>query len=92
MIDLEKRLAKVNSEKLSIQERGILTFYITVSYECGWCQGIGGITLDTWDEEKESRVGTAYGCEMIRRLLLEFDVDDFHEMAGKYMGLWDWQL
>ena len=35
------------------------------------CQGIGGIALDEYCKEKKERIGTAYGCEMIRRLLLE---------------------
>ncbi len=41
--------------------------------------------LDDWCKEKEERVGTAYGCEMIRRLLLELCVNDFSEMKGKHV-------
>jgi len=82
---MNKKLAKIRKAGLEIKERGILNFWIFVDYEEGCSQGIGGITLDDYDKEKDSRVGTAYGCEMIRRLLLELDVDDFSEMSGKFL-------
>lgn len=80
---MNKKLAKITSAKLEIKERGILGFWIFVNYEDGGHQGIGGIALDQWDEEKSRRVGTAYGCEVIRQLLLTLDVNDFSEMGGK---------
>ena len=80
---MKKVIAKISSAKLEIKERGILNFWIHVEYEDGGGQGIGGLCLDEWDEEKKERVGTAYGCEMIRRMLLELDVNDFSEMKGK---------
>jgi len=82
---MNKRLAKIGSASLEIQERGILNFWINVDYEEGMSQGVGGIALDAYDKDKERRVGTAYGCEMIRRLLLELGVDDFSEMKGKHV-------
>lgn len=85
-ISVEKQtqqLAKISSAKLEIQERGMLNFWIFVDYEGGGSQGIGGIELDCYDKEKKRRVGTAYGCEMIRRLLLALGVNDFSEMSGK---------
>ena len=78
-----KKLAKIVSASLEIKERGNLNFWINVSYEYGLNQGIGGITLDTYNEEKKRRIGTAYGCEFIRQLLLCLDVNDFSEMKGK---------
>ena len=81
----EKKLAKVQSARLEIKDRGILMFYITVNYEEGCSQNVGGLCLDTYDKENKTRIGTAYGCEMIRRCLLEFDVNDFSEMKGKYI-------
>lgn len=80
---MDKKLAKITSAKLEIKERGILNFYIFVDYEDGGTQGIGGIALDEWSEKKQKRVGTAYGCEMIRRMLDTLDVNDFSEMGGK---------
>lgn len=83
--EIFESLAKIRSAKLEIQEKGILTFYIDVKYENGWCQSLGGLVLDTWDEDKECRVGTAAGCELIRRLLLELQVNDFSEMKNKHI-------
>jgi len=80
---MNKQLAKIRSAGLEIKERGILNFWINVDYEDGGSQGIGGIALDTYDEDKKKRVGTAYGCEVIRRLLLALDVNDFSEMKGQ---------
>ena len=57
---MEKKLAKITKAHLEIQERGILNFWIFVDYEeDGFSQGVGGIALDTWDEVKRKRVGTA---------------------------------
>jgi hypothetical protein len=85
---MEKKLAKITSASLEIKERGILGFWIHVNYEEGCSQGVGGIALDQYDEEKKERVGTAYGCEMIRRLLVELDVNDFSEMKGRHVWVW----
>ena len=82
---MEKLLAKITSASMEIKERGILNFWIHVDYEEGCSQRIGGLCLDTYDEAKKQRVGTAYGCEMIRRLLVTLDVNDFSEMKGKHV-------
>jgi len=80
-----KKLAKISKASLEMKERGILNFWIYVDYEEGCSQGVGGIVLDTYDKNKECRVGTAYGCEVIRQLLLALDVNDFSEMKGKHV-------
>jgi hypothetical protein len=77
------KLAKVTSAKLEIKERGILTFWVSVDYEEGCSQGVGGLVLDTWNESLKRRVGTEYGCEMIRQLLLFFGVDNLNEAKGR---------
>lgn len=82
---MERKLAKISSATLNIKDRGILNFWIMVDYEDGLSQGIGGITLDEYDKEKKRRVGTSYGCEMIRRALETLGVNDFSEMAGRHI-------
>ena len=82
-----KNLAKITKAKLEIRERGILNFWIFVDYEGSGSQAVGGFALDDWNEETRQREGSAAGCEMIRRLLLELQVDDFSEMKGKYIWL-----
>lgn len=83
-----KQLAKISKATLEIKERGILNFWIFVDYEEGCSQGVGGIALDAYDKEKGERVGTAYGCEIIRRLLLALNVNDFSEMKGKQVWVY----
>jgi len=83
-----KKLAKITKAHLEIQERHILNFWVFVDYEEGSSQGIGGICLDGFDDVKKKRVGTAYGCEMIRRLLLTLKVNDFSEMKGKMIWVY----
>jgi hypothetical protein len=80
---VEKKLAKVKSATLEIKERGILNFWVFVDYEDGFSQGVGGICLDDYDKERKTRVGTAYGCEMIRQLLLFFNVNNLEECKGQ---------
>ena len=80
-----KMLAKISRASLEIQERGILNFLIHVDYEDGYSQAVGGIVLDSYCKVRGERVGTAYGCEMIRRILIELCVDDFSEMNGKHI-------
>ena len=82
---MNKQLAKVTKATLEIKERGILQFYVFVDYEEGCSQGVGGVCLDSYDDKKKKRVGTAYGCEMIRQCLEVFNVNDFSEMKGKYI-------
>jgi len=83
MKETSRKLAKITSARLEIQDRDILGFWIMVDYEEGLSQGVGGIALDEYDKEKNERVGTAYGCEMIRQVLLTVKVNDFSEMKGK---------
>lgn len=80
---MKKELAQISSATLEIQERGILNFWIYVNYENGFSQGIGGIALDAYDEKTKTRIGTAFGCELIRQLLLVLNVNDFSEMNNK---------
>lgn len=80
-----KKLARVSKAGFEIQERGILNFWVFVDYEEGCSQGVGGIALDQWNEEKREREGTAYGCEMIRQLLLFFGVNNLTDIKKDTM-------
>jgi len=80
---MNQQLARITEASLEIKDRGILNFWIHVDYEEGMSQGIGGLALDRYSKELDSRVGTVYGCEIIRQLLIALDVNDFSEMKGK---------
>ena len=62
-------------------------FHVFVDYEVGCSQGVGGLVLDDYKEGDNGmpgkRVGTAYGCEMIRQLMLTLDVDNFEDAKDK---------
>lgn len=79
-------LAKIEKCNLSFRDtNNILILNIHVEYEEGMCQNIAGICLDTFDKNLKNRIGTAYGCEMIRLLLEMFQVDNLSELNGKYI-------
>ena len=82
---MNKRLAKISKANLEIQAGAILNFWIHVDYEEGCSQAVGGIALDEYCKEKGERIGTAYGCEMIRQLLIELRVNDSAEMTGRHI-------
>jgi hypothetical protein len=85
---MEIKLAKIKNASLNINDHDILTFWIDVEYEDWGSQCIGGITLDTYIKEKGERIGTAFGCEVIRRLLKGLNVNDFSEMKGKMIWVY----
>ena len=82
---MNEKLGIITKASLNIHERGILMFYIYIDYEDGWSQMIGDIALDEYNNKTKDRIGTAYGCEIIRQLLLCLNVNDFSEMAGKHL-------
>jgi len=79
---MQEKLAKITSADIYIEDHGILTFTVVVDYEDFGCQGIGGYSLDTWDKKRDRRVGTAYGCDMILRLLKALGVNKLSEAKG----------
>tara|TARA_R100000664_G_C2757940_1_gene146489 strand:+ start:3755 stop:4129 length:375 start_codon:yes stop_codon:yes gene_type:complete len=79
---MNKKLARITKAGLEIKERGILNFWIEVNYEDGFSQGVGGLALDEYNETTKKRQGTAYGCEIIRQLLIVLDVNNLNESEG----------
>lgn len=81
-----RQLAKIKKAGLTMEP--VLSFWVSVNYEEGCSQNIGGYALDSYDKATKGKVGTACGCEIIRRLLLELQVNDFSEMAGKMLWVY----
>lgn len=79
---MKKELAVITSASLGLHNGLILTTSLMAEYESGGCQNVGGIALDTYNKKKESREGTAAGCELIRQLLLFFGVSDLSEVKN----------
>ena len=70
---------------MEYQERHILTVNCLVSYEDFGSQNIMNILLDTWDKEKQKRVGTAEGMRFLIDLLDFFGVNNLTEVKNQYV-------
>ena len=80
-----QKLALVEKVYLEYQERRILNVNCLVSYEDFGSQNILNIVLDTWDEEKQKRVGTAEGMTLLIDLLNFFGVNNLTEVENQYV-------
>ena len=80
-----QKLALVEKVYLEYQERHILTVNCLVSYEDFGSQNIMNIVLDTWDEEKQKRVGTAEGMSFLIDLLDFFGVNNLTEVKNQHV-------
>jgi hypothetical protein len=89
----ETEIAKAESTMLGVEDHGILTCMIHMKVGGGG-QGAGGYAFDgpvkgTSLEDKyddgtySRRVGSAFGMEFIRRLLLAFGVDEWEQIPGR---------
>ena len=78
----EGTLGKITKVFFGKEDHGFLTFMLTFDFG-GTGQGFGGYCLDTYDKEKDRRVGHAAGTDLILRLLNTFQVDSLHEIEGK---------
>jgi hypothetical protein len=76
--------ARIVSTLLGPEDHGILTAQVIVELAGGVSQGFGGYFLDTWDDKRRSRVGTAYGTEFIRRTLAALDIDAWEKLPRTY--------
>lgn len=79
---MNKQLCNVTKVCTSYQDRRILILDVFVDLESGGGLSVFNICLDTYDQDKKQRVGTAYGCEMIRQTLDFFGVDDLSQIKN----------
>ena len=82
-----KKLALVEKVYLEYQERHLLNVNCLVSYEDEdfGGQNIMNIVLDTFDKEKQKRVGTAEGMTFLIDLLDFFGVNNLTEVKNQYI-------
>ena len=92
-MSIEKRIAKVESTFLGVEDHGMLTAIIDLDYG-GAGQGAGLYVFDAYNAPDarqgqyapmydNDRVGTAYGMEWIRRVLEAFGVDKWEALKGR---------
>ena len=79
---MNKELCNVTKVCTSYQDRRILILDVFVDLESGGSLSVFNMCLDTYDQDKKQRVGTAYGCEMIRQTLDFFGVDDLSQIKN----------
>ena len=79
---MNKVICNVTKVKTSYQDRKILILDVWVDLEGSGSFSCFNIVLDTYDQDKKKRVGTAYGLEMIRQTLDFFGVDDFSQVKN----------
>jgi len=80
---IQEIIAKIESTSLGVEDHGVMTGYLNVSYGNGGAQSIGGYALDEWDPEQKRRVGTAYGLEWIARVIEACGVEKWEDLPGR---------
>ena len=83
---MSAQIAKIESTMLGIEDHGILTAMLHVTYGDGG-QGIGGYALDEPIRDDAGkfvgRRGSAYGMEWVRRCMDACGVDSWEKVKGR---------
>ena len=79
---MNKKLCNVTKVCTSYQDRRILILDVFVDLEDGGSLSVFNMCLDSYNQDKKERLGTAYGCEMIRQTLDFFGVDDLSQIKN----------
>ena len=74
--------AKITYTKLGLDDHGFFTFHIGLEGN-GWGVTLGSIALSEYKEGE--RVGSAYGLNVIMRILEVVGVDHWEDLVGKYV-------
>jgi hypothetical protein len=77
--------ARIESTTLGVEDHGIFTAWLHLTYGSGGGQGFGGFALDgkpTRRDAHSQRPGTAYGCEFILRVLRTLDAPSWEKLKG----------
>lgn len=79
--------AQIKSTKLGFVSNGIFDFTLVLDIQGGGGIALGGWAMDQYDKEKNKRVGTVYGMNLIMRILEVVGVDTWEELEGKYIRI-----
>lgn len=75
---------KISDTMLGKEDHGIMTFYLFIEFEIGNC-GFGGYSLDSYDQEKKKRIGTAAGMQAISEIMDCVGVSKWEDLKGSYI-------
>lgn len=89
---METLNAQIKSTKLGFIANGICSFDLILDIQGGGGVCVGGWALDTEDNKREKRIGSAYGMSVIMRILEVVGVDTWEELKGKYIRIKDIHL
>lgn len=84
---METLNAQINTSRLGFISNGIFSFCLTLTIQGGGAVNIGGYVMDSYDKEKEKRIGTAYGMDLVMRILEVVGVKTWEELEGKYIRI-----
>lgn len=79
--------AQIKSTRLGPGDGPAFTIYLVLDIQNGGGVNIGGVALDSYDKEKEERIGTAYGMNVIKRVLEVVGVRTWEQLEGKYIRI-----
>jgi len=74
---------KITGTFLGREDHGIFTCQLHISGD-SWGCAFGGYSLDTYDQKKKDRVGTAYGMDFINSILETLEVSEWEKLPGTY--------
>lgn len=84
---MNKALARIDSTFLGVEDHGIFTAMIQVSYEGGSGQGVGGYCLDESrrgvDDTFKGRFGTAQGMQFVMNTIRAAGVEKWEDLKGR---------
>jgi len=81
----ERLNAYIKSTSLGYEDGGIFSFRLCLDIQdgCGCC--VGGYAMDGYSKLQDKRVGSAYGMDLIIRILEVVGVRTWEELKGKYI-------
>ena len=83
-VSYHAELGRIGRTFLGVEDHGIFTAQLHFDF-AGSGQSAGGYALDTWDDGRGQRVGTAYGLDHILRILDVCAVTQWEAVQGLSM-------
>ena len=77
--------AQITDTQLGYAESGVFTFWLVLDLQDGGGVSIGGYAMDEYDKIMKDRIGTAYGMNLIKRILEVVGVRTWEDLKGKYI-------
>ena len=82
---MHKKLARIESTFLGIEDHGILTSWLDVKYEEGGNQGVGMYSFDQRDKDSKKIIGHPSAAIWLRNVLEVAGVDEWDKLPGKML-------